>query len=288
MAARKNLRVALVSMKHIAGDIDFNLSQQKHWLELAMEKEPAFVGFPEFSLTGWVYDSVSMLSLNSSVFKEIESWAAKYRVHIATCFVEKQGERSYNTCLVTGPEGRLGVMRKINLVSSEGKHYTPGQEFPVFDIAGCRMGVTTCADATRYEMMHILSLRGAEVIFAPHANSLPNYGNCRDGWTEWRMTRWPFFAQDACVAIAGVSCAGLFADRREGEEELRYCGGAMVMDWTGKPVKALKGKGKQEGVLVADVDLAKLREARSRHNLFAEFRSAIVYNRKTGWVMGKR
>ena len=287
MTGRKAFRVALVSMKHLPGDIDFNVAHHKYWLVKALGRQPQFIGFPEFSLTGWVYEPSQMLTLQSRVLKEVGSWARKHRVHIATCFVEKRGGRTYNATAVFGPRGRIGIMRKVNLVSSEGKVYTPGQRFPIFNVGGCRMGVATCADATRYEMIHLLSLRGAEVIFAPHANSLGSYGNCRDGWTQWRMERWPMFAQDSCVYIAGMSCAGLFARRSKGEEELKYCAGGMVMDWSGKIVTRLKGKNKREGLIVADIDLASLRKARKEHSLSGEFRPAIVYNRKGGWALGR-
>jgi len=281
---RKNLRVALVSMKHILGDVDFNLKHHRMWFERCLKHKPDFIGFPEFSLTGWVEKKEQALGLNSAPVKEIESWAKKRRVCVATCLVEKRGGRLYNACVIAGPKGRIGVMRKINLVSSEARHYEAGREFPVFDVAGCKMGVNTCADATRYEMMRVLSFRGAEVIFAPHANSLKPYGNSRAGWVKWRMETWPFFARHSRVAIAGCSCAGLFGKPREGEEETKYCGGAMVMDWEGKPVKRAGGKTKRETLIVADIDLADLREARKNHD--PEFRPDIVYNRPTGWVLG--
>jgi len=285
VSKKKTMRVALASMKHIPGQVDFNLEQHRKWLDRCLEREPDFVGFPEFSLTGWVYDPKQMLTLDSAPVKEVERWARRSRVFLATSFVEKRGGRFYNATVIAGPRGRVGVMRKVNLVSSEAKHYAPGREFPVFDVGGCRMGVTTCADASYIEMMRILSFRGAEVIFAPHANTLGKYGNCRDGWIRWRMENWPFFARACCVCIAGVSCCGLLEKSVAGEEELKYCGGAMAMDWTGKPLAKAGGRAKTETMIWADLDLAGLRKA--REGFGAEFRPAIVYNRRDGWVLGR-
>jgi len=284
---RGTLRVALVSMQFVPGDTAFNLAQHGHWLDRAMAHRPDFVGFPEFALTGWIYEPGQMLSLRSPALREIDALARRHRVALATGFVENRGGTFYNTCLVAGPRGRLGVMRKVNLIAPEAEHYAAGRGFPVFDLGGWRLGVAICADATRYEMVHLLSLRGAEVIFAPHASVLRPYGNRRDGWVRWRMERWPLFARDACAAIAGVSCAGLPERRRRGETEHEYCGGAMVIDWTGEPVAALAGRTKREGLLVADLDLAALRAARRRHALTAEFRPEIVYNRRRGWAVGR-
>ena len=54
---KKRMTVALVSMKHRLGDPDFNLERHRYWVERAMERKPDFIGFPEFSLTGWVEDA---------------------------------------------------------------------------------------------------------------------------------------------------------------------------------------------------------------------------------------
>lgn len=288
MPEKNSVRLALVSMKTVPGDLDANLARHRLWLDRAMQRQPDFIGFPEFALTGWIYEPAQMLSLRAAALKQIDAWARDYEVHLATCFVEKRAGRFFNTCLVSGPRGRLGVMRKVNLVGAEAGHYAPGRDFPVFDLGGFTMGVCTCADASRFEMPHLLSLRGAEVIFAPHANSLGKYGNCRSGWRRWRRERWPMFAEDSCVYIAGMSCAGRYARRRRDEEEQKYCGGGMVVDWQGKTVASLEGKGKNEGLLVADLDLAGLRQARREHRLSADFRPAIVYNRPRGWALGRR
>lgn len=178
-------------------------------------------------------------------------------------------------------------MRKVNLIRREGQFYTPGREFPVFDCGGVRMAVATCADATRYEMIHLPSLRGAEIIFAPHANTLGKYGGNPAGWVRWRLERWPLFAKDARVAILGVNNAGLPVRRRDGESPTKYCGGAMVMDWEGRVAAKFAPKERREGLLVVDLDLAALREVRRTNFMAAEFRPAIVYNRRAGWVHGR-
>ena len=250
-----------------------------------MARRPQFIGFPEFSLTGWITDPKQALPPGAAPLRRIGEWARRHGVFIATGFVERRGPRLHNACIIAGPKGVVGVMRKVNLISREYEDFTPGREFPVFEVAGCRMGVATCADASRFEMFHILSMRGAEVVFAPHANSLGAYGNCRSGWVRWRTGRWPWYAEDCKVAIAGMSCAGLSARPPLDEQPLKYCGGGLIVDWTGKRLAALGGKSRREGMLVADIDLAALREARGKAR--REFNATATYNRK-GWVWGAR
>ena len=275
---KRMLRMALVSMKHRLGDITFNLDRHRMWLERCLQAGARFIGFPEFSLTGWTFDPSQALPLESEPLAQIASWAKRHRVFIGTCFTEQSGPLLHNTSAIYGPAGRAGAMRKINLVRSEAEHYTPGRAFEVFDVAGCRMGIATCADATRYEMIHVLSLRGAEVIFAPHANTLGHYGNSPAGWLRWRMERWPLFARDCGVAIAGINNAGRFEKPLSGEQDVPYCGGGAVLDWEGRVVAKAPVRSKKECMVIADLDLASLRKARRANPLHREFRADIVYD----------
>ena len=263
-------------MKYQLGDVEFNLERHRHWLPRALETDPAFIGFPEFSLTGWAEEPYQALRLDCPALREVEGWARKHRVWIGVGLVERHGKVRHNTVVIFGPRGRVGFMRKTNLGRRELLNYTPGREFPVFDVAGCRMAVNTCADASVYEMFHIFSLRGAEVIFAPHANSLHSYGNCPAGWFRWRMEEWPRWVARTRMYVLGVNCAGLFEGRTPADEPTKYCGGGMVMDWTGKPVVRAPVRAKRECLFTAELDLAALREARAKQD--DTFQKGIIYS----------
>ncbi len=259
---KTTLKLALISMKHRLGDIAFNLERHHLWIKRAARTGASFVGFPEFSLTGWTYDRTQALPLDATPLQQIETWAREYELFIGTCLTERSGKRLFNTTVIYGPRGRVGSMRKINLIAKEAVHYTHGNAFGVFDVAGCRMGIATCADATRYEVLHILSLKGAAVIFAPHANTLGTYGGTPSGWLRWRMERWPLFARDCGVVIAGVNNAGLFEKSLDDEQETAYCGGGAVIDWEGNVVDRVRLRRKKECMFVSTIDLAALGEAR--------------------------
>lgn len=283
-----NLKIALVSLRNALGDVDFNLARHRYWLDRALETGAKFIGFPEFGLTGWVEDPKQTLSLASRPVREVERWARKHRVYLGFCLVERRAGKLYNAAVIAGPKGRVGVMRKVNLVSRESRHYEPGREFPVFEVAGCKLGVTTCADGTRYEMVNLLSLRGAEVIFAPHANSLGVYGGNAAGWLKWRKERWPLFAKDCGVYLLGCNNAGLFEKRIPGEKRTKYCGGGAVFDFRGEVLaNSPAGRTCRESLITAELDLAALREARKQNHMLSEFRPTIVYNRKRGWAHGR-
>ena len=92
------MKVALVSMKHIPGDVDANLERQLFWLERARAAGARFVGFPEGSLTGWGKACTRPIALGSAALRTIAAYAHRHRIFIGTCFVEKRGSRGFYAC----------------------------------------------------------------------------------------------------------------------------------------------------------------------------------------------
>ena len=254
--------------------------------------------FPEFSLTGWTYDPDAALDLDSPLVGRAVGLASEFATAVGFGLVERRGGVRCNSFVVAGSGRRR--RRDAQDQPDPGRAartFSPGRELPVIEVAagrmaGVRMGVAICADATRFEMIHLLSLRGAEVILAPHANSLASYGGSRDGWIRWRRERWPLFARDCAVTIAGVSCAGRPAracppvDDAGDERAQRFCGGAMIVDSDGTAGTVLEGAGNEEAAVTGTIDVAALRQARRTHPLLNSFQAAIVYNRPDGWRHG--
>jgi len=80
--------------------------------------------------------------------------------------VEFDGERLYNCYVVASPEGFVTKHRKIHAFISP--HIDCGDRLEVFELCGIRCGILTCYDNNLVENPRILTLKGAEVIFAPH------------------------------------------------------------------------------------------------------------------------
>jgi len=78
--------------------------------------------------------------------------------------------KPYITQLVALPDGSVQKYRKTHLGRSEIPHFIPGNELPVFNTARARFAVQICWDLHFPEVSTILSLKGAEIIFAPHAS----------------------------------------------------------------------------------------------------------------------
>jgi len=293
------ITVSLVSFR-FGADPAANLDRHGAWLERlarSADTKPDLALFPEFSLTGWTYDPDAALDLDSPLVGRAVGLASEFGAVVGFGLVERRGGVRCNSFVVAAPDGLAGVMRKINLTPAELPHFSPGRELPVIEVsagrqAGLLLGVAICADATRFEIIHLLSLRGAELILAPHANSLASCGGNRDGWLRWRRERWPLFARDCAVTIAGVSCAGRPApempavDDAGDERAQRFCGGAMIVDSDGTAATVLDGAANEEAAVTGTIDVAALRQSRRTHPLLNSFQAAIVYNRPDGWRHG--
>lgn len=78
-----------------------------------------------------------------------------------------------NVAIVLDEQGReAGRYCKVHCIETE-KAYgvVPGDEWPVFEVAGTRIGVQICHDNSFPESARCLALNGAEIIFWPHLMS---------------------------------------------------------------------------------------------------------------------
>jgi predicted amidohydrolase len=98
--------------------------------------------------------------------------ARAHRMGLCFSVYERDGAASevgYNTGVLLGPDGRLiGTYRKVHLALIEVRRgVTAGDDFPVFDVDGVRVGMAICMDSAAQETYRILAQRGAEVVLMP-------------------------------------------------------------------------------------------------------------------------
>jgi predicted amidohydrolase len=95
-------------------------------------------------------------------------------IYISAGLPESNGEKYYNSAVLTGPEGFVGVYRKTHLFFEENLYFTPGNSgFKVWDTPIGRIGIMICFDWFFPESMRTLALMGADVIAHPSNLVLP-------------------------------------------------------------------------------------------------------------------
>lgn len=269
----KSLRVAAVSCRCAPGEFEANLAHHVRWIERALDRGAEFVGFPESSLTGYAKSGEIAIPIESPFVKAVIRVAETAGVFLSTGLIERRGRRVFNSQLLAGPQGLIGVMRKINLTLGEREVFTCGREFPIFPVGPVRLGIAICADATHYETPHVLALRGAEVIFCPHATYLKHTPR---SWLAWRMERWPLMAKDFGAFLVGCNNAGRF-ERPAKEPDLGFASGALIIGPDGRVVSRSTIRCNRETMLVANLPMAKIEEARKDRAAMSELETDVFY-----------
>lgn len=269
-----SLRVALICSKSLPGQTESNLERHALWLERAARQGAKFIGFPECSLTGYDLSERTAIALESAPVRSLAELAKKHQVYVSAGLVEKREGKFFNTQILVGPGGLLGAMRKVNLTLKERKFFAPGREFPVFDVDRIKVGIAICADATHFETVKLLGLRGAQMVFAPHATYLKR---TPQSWLDWRLARWPLFAQDSCLFLAGCNNAGRFEIPGESEKDLHFASGALIVGPDGKTVQRSEPNTNVETMIVADLSFAGIEEKRRNLFSFAELEADLFY-----------
>lgn len=96
--------------------------------------------------------------------------ARRHRMAIIAPILALVEGKVRNVAVVFDQKGRVvGRYHKVHCIEHERDYGTvPGNEWPVFKVAGARIGVQICHDTSFPESARCLTLNGAEVIFWPH------------------------------------------------------------------------------------------------------------------------
>jgi predicted amidohydrolase len=91
--------------------------------------------------------------------------AKQYGYWLAAGMAVPGDEKLTNSAVVFGPDGsRQGQFNKSFLWHFDSTWFTPGTEFPVWDMGFAKVGILICADGRMPEVARSLKLNGAEII----------------------------------------------------------------------------------------------------------------------------
>ena len=135
---------------------------------------------PEFFATGYQFISqdevagLAELVPDGETTEFLVSLARKNKTFIVAGLPERDGAAFYNSAVLTGPEGFIGLYRKTHLFFEETLFFSPGNTgFRVWDTAIGKIGIMICFDWFFPESARTLALKGAEVIAHPSNLVLP-------------------------------------------------------------------------------------------------------------------
>ncbi len=215
--------------------------------------------------TRW-YEAVEHIPDGPTV-KLMQEVAKQYgMVLIVPIYEEEQTGVYYNSAAVIDADGKyLGKYRKthiphVNPGFWEKFYFRPGNlGYPCFDTAFARIGVYICYDRHFPEGARCLGLNGAEIVFNPSATVA--------GLSEylWKLEQ-PAHAVANGYFVGAINRVGTEAPWNIGE----FYGQSYFCDPRGQMLAV--GSRDQDELVVADLDMDKIREVRNTWQFFRDRR----------------
>lgn len=239
---KANCQIGLVQMESLVGDTEQNFRKIIRFTEVAKKQEISLLCFPECALDGYSPQDSSEMgnSMKSSWVAQLQECSQDLGITLLVGFVERANEvhKPYISQLILSPGEEPAVYRKAHLGRSEMEYFTPGSRFPIFSAHGVTFAVGICWDWHFPEMAAIYSLKGAEVIFAPHASPVVA-GDRKEIWLRYLGAR----AYDNSVYLGACNLIG-----GNGKSK-KFSGGALVIGPKGELIS--QSQVGEEGILLA-------------------------------------
>ncbi len=170
------VHVAVVQTNPIFGEVKKNIQDALDLMETV--KADLYV-LPELFNTGYNFiDQKESATLaeeaDGMTCRMLCEFTKKQMCYIAYGFAEK-ADAIYNSSSLIGPEGFIGVYRKVHLFYRENILFASGNlGFSVFDLPFGKIGMMICFDWLYPESARSLALKGAQLIAHPSNLVLPN------------------------------------------------------------------------------------------------------------------
>ncbi|CAG1006847.1 beta-ureidopropionase [Burkholderiales bacterium] len=195
------------------------------------------------------------------VIRTIVDAARRRHVALVLPFGERAAAGRFNAALVVDADGRtVGTYRKVHIPayfpnerpggtgSYERMYFTPGDDLPVFDVAGSRIGVQICYDRQFPEGSRALVLKGAEILFMPICYSV--YGDPEHRAEAWEIPLRARAFENGVFVVA--------ANKVGSEGVRRHLGKSMIVSPEGRILASAGTTGEELVVQAIDLDEASI------------------------------
>tara|TARA_B100000686_G_scaffold344553_1_gene427396 strand:- start:185 stop:979 length:795 start_codon:yes stop_codon:yes gene_type:complete len=260
------MKIGFVQNQPIFGEVSRNLDQIESLLE---GKVADLIVLPELCSTGYQFVSEQeALSLAEFIpdgvtTQRVLQWAKATNGVVVAGLAECERGVVYNSAVIAGPQGVLGVYRKVHLFDMEKKIFRPGSgPLPVFDTGIGKVGIMICFDWRFPETCRTLAMKGAEVVAHPSNLILPH---C----PQAMITR--------CLEnrIFAITADRVGVENRISGKKLKFIGQSQLVDPEGRVVHRASSEG--EEVWFGEVDLTEARQKSINpiNDLFADRRTDL-------------
>lgn len=219
---------------------------------------------PEMFLSGYDIGAEAVATLaeprDGPLFDITSTIARKNNIHILYGYPEKHTDLVFNTVQLVSNQGVSRInYRKTHLFGDvDRRQFSPGERLGVpFELDGWRAALSICYDIEFPEVARAQAAVGAELLLCPTANMLP-YDS-----VATRLV--PARAEENTVFVAYANYCGA-------EGSFTYCGLSCVV---GPDGEGIARAGRDEELLIADLDHGRIAEARTTANYLRDRRPEL-------------
>ncbi|MBM4765036.1 nitrilase-related carbon-nitrogen hydrolase [Bacillus sp. B15-48] len=250
------VRTAVLQFQSVPGDITNNINQSLLFLQQAADRGVKLAVLPELCQSG--YDLTPELAREVAEpvdGKSVNSWknfAMENDMYIVGGLCEADGDKIYNSAVLVGPKGYIGVYRKAHLFSEENVIFSQGNNgFPVFDLGWGKISILICYDLRFPEAIRMLALQGTDIVCVPTAWVMPQ----GQKWDNNRASIQAYCAMaHASMNRMYIACANTYGSNTGSH----FLGGSIIAGPRGWPV-AGPASTEESALLIADLNLEEAR-----------------------------
>ena len=171
----RDIRIAAAQFEARDADKDYNFGRIESLTERAVAEGAEIVSFHECSICGYTFLQTLTAAQLEALAEPIPAGAStqrliglarKFGVGLLAGLIESDGGKLYKGYVAVSPEGFVSKFRKLHPFIHPG--ICPGEGFAVFELCGVKCGILICYDNNLPENPRVVTLMGADVIFAPH------------------------------------------------------------------------------------------------------------------------
>ncbi|BAI79961.1 hydrolase, carbon-nitrogen family [Deferribacter desulfuricans SSM1] len=231
-------KITLAQISPYLGDINKNLDLHIGLIEKGIESKADIIVFPELSLSGYFLRDLVVdagLSLKSPILKKIKE-LSKYISIIIGGVLEDEDYLLYNSAFYFEDEELKYIHRKVYLpdytMFEEGRYFTAGNRFTVFNTKHFRSGLLICEDALQVSSIYAMKLQKVEIIYvisnSPARGLYENKFYSKDFW----YTALKYMALSCNAYVVFVNRVGV-------EEGVTFWGGSTIFSPMGEIITEL-------------------------------------------------
>ena len=271
--AEKKIKLLAIQMESAIGEVELNIESVKNLLRANLAKyTPDFVFLPELWTIGWDCTSIpagAEIIEEAKSVKMLQEIAKEYKINIiGGSFVEKKGNKLFNTCPVINRKGDLVCTYNKNhlfsyLGDTESSYITAGSNPVMVELEGVKLGLSICYDIRFPEIYRGYRKAGADILVNMAA------------WPKTRKIHWDTLTTARAIEnqsyFVALTQTGMLAD---GSENL---GHSMIIDYKGE---VLDNINETEGAIYAEIDLEKMYEFRAQCTVLKDIKESYEVIKK--------